>query len=48
MSEITWRRLWAGARAFDEPVVVLIVAVVGVGLILAPPGDHRPRPRGVA
>ena len=36
MSEITWRRLFGWRHAFDEPVVVLIVGVVGAGLVLAP------------
>jgi phosphatidate cytidylyltransferase len=36
MSEPTWQRLLGWRHAFDEPVVVVIVAVLGVALALAP------------
>jgi phosphatidate cytidylyltransferase len=36
MSETTWRRLFGWRHAFDEPVVVLIVALLGAGLVLSP------------
>jgi phosphatidate cytidylyltransferase len=36
MSRSTWQRLFGWRHAFDEPVVVLIVAVVAVALVLAP------------
>jgi phosphatidate cytidylyltransferase len=36
VNEATWQRLFGWRHAFDEPVVVLIVAMLGVGLVLAP------------
>jgi phosphatidate cytidylyltransferase len=36
VSEATWQRLFGWRHAFDEPVVVGIVALLGVGLVLAP------------
>jgi len=36
MSDSTWQRLFGWRHAFDEPVVVLIVAVLGAALALAP------------
>ncbi len=36
MSETTWRRLLGWRHAFDEPVVALIVAVLGAALVLSP------------
>jgi phosphatidate cytidylyltransferase len=36
MSESTWQRLFGWRHAFDEPVVVLIVAVLAAALALAP------------
>jgi phosphatidate cytidylyltransferase len=36
MSEPTWQRLFGWRHAFDEPVVVMIVAVLGSALALAP------------
>jgi phosphatidate cytidylyltransferase len=36
MSHDTWERLFGFRRAFDEPVVVLVVCVVAIALALAP------------
>jgi phosphatidate cytidylyltransferase len=36
VSEATWQRLFGWRHAFDEPVVVGIGALLGVGLVLAP------------
>jgi phosphatidate cytidylyltransferase len=36
LSETTWRRLFGWRHAFDEPVVVLILAVLGGALVLSP------------
>jgi phosphatidate cytidylyltransferase len=36
VSEATWQRLFGWRHALDEPAVVLIVAVLGAALVLAP------------
>jgi phosphatidate cytidylyltransferase len=36
VNEATWQRLFGWRHAFDEPVVVLIVAVLTAGLLFAP------------
>jgi phosphatidate cytidylyltransferase len=36
VDQATWQRLFGWRHAFDEPVVVLIIAVLGAGLVLAP------------
>jgi phosphatidate cytidylyltransferase len=36
MSDSAWQRLFGWRQGFDEPVVVLIVAVLGAALALAP------------
>jgi phosphatidate cytidylyltransferase len=36
VSEATWQRLFGWRHAFDEPVVVVIVALMAAGLVVAP------------